>query len=106
MTDTLDALPATAAAERQKLQRHFGRFDILFFLICTIVGVDTIATVAQGGGQAFTWMMAFAVVFFVPQALLFAELGSAFPQEGGRPSGCRRPAPWPGSSSSACSRCR
>ena len=83
MTDILDALPATAAAERQKLQRHFGRFDILFFLICTIVGVDTIATVAQGGGQAFTWMMVFAVVFFVPQALLFAELGSAFPQEGG-----------------------
>jgi amino acid transporter len=55
----------------------------LFFLICTIVGVDTIATVAQGGGQAFTWMMVFAVVFFVPQALLFAELGTAFPQEGG-----------------------
>jgi amino acid transporter len=82
MTATLDTTTA-AALERQKLQRHFGRFDILFFLICTIVGVDTIATVAQGGGQAFTWMMVFAVVFFVPQALLFAELGSAFPQEGG-----------------------
>jgi glutamate:GABA antiporter len=45
--------------------------------------VDTIATVAQGGGEAFTWMMIFAVVFFVPQALLFAELGAAFPQGGG-----------------------
>ena len=83
MTDTLDTTTVAATVERQKLQRHFGRFDILFFLICTIVGVDTIATVAQGGGQAFTWMMVFAVVFFVPQALLFAELGSAFPQEGG-----------------------
>ncbi len=38
---------------------------------------------ASSGGEAFTWMMIFAVVFFVPQALLFAELGSAFPQEGG-----------------------
>jgi amino acid transporter len=28
-------------------------------------------------------MMIFAVIFFVPQALLFAELGAAFPQEGG-----------------------
>src|ERR1700685_1174586 len=83
MTDTMDTVTEAAALERQKLQRHFGRFDILFFLICTIVGVDTIATVAQGGGQAFTWMMVFAVVFFVPQALLFAELGTAFPQEGG-----------------------
>src|ERR1700722_11320098 len=83
MTDTLDTTTVAATVERQKLQRHFGRFDILFFLICTIVGVDTIANVAQGGGQAFTWMMIFAVVFFVPQALLFSELGSAFPQEGG-----------------------
>ena len=83
MTDTLDTLTAAAVVERQKLQRHFGRFDILFFLICTIVGVDTIATVARGGGQAFAWMMIFAVMFFVPQALLFSELGAAFPQEGG-----------------------
>jgi amino acid transporter len=74
---------AAAAAESAKLQRHFGRFDILFFLICTIVGVDTIASVASSGGEAFTWMIILAVVFFVPQALLFAELGSAFPQEGG-----------------------
>jgi amino acid transporter len=83
MADVLDTMTAAATIETQKLQRHFGRFDILFFLICTIVGVDTIATVAQGGGQAFTWMMIFAVVFFVPQALLFSELGAAFPQEGG-----------------------
>jgi glutamate:GABA antiporter len=83
MTDTLEPMTVAAVEERRKLQRHFGRFDIFFFLVCTIVGVDTIATVAQGGGQAFTWMMIFAVVFFVPQALLFAELGAAFPQEGG-----------------------
>jgi glutamate:GABA antiporter len=83
LTDTIDMSTAAAAVESQKLQRHFGRFDILFFLICTIVGVDTIATVAQGGGEAFTWMIVFAVLFFVPQAMLFAELGSAFPMEGG-----------------------
>jgi glutamate:GABA antiporter len=74
---------APAALERGKLKRHFGRFDILFFLICTIVGVDTIASVASSGGEAFTWMLVLAVVFFVPQALLFAELGTAFPEEGG-----------------------
>src|SRR5580704_15928138 len=82
MTNTLDTLTA-ADVERQKLQRHFGRFDILFFLICTIVGVDTIASVAKGGGQAFSWLAILAVAFFVPQALLFSELGTAFPQEGG-----------------------
>src|SRR6202453_4323939 len=76
-------MTAASVTESAKLQRHFGRFDILCCLICTIVGVDTIASVAEGGGQAFTWMMVFALVFFVPQALLFAELGTAFPQEGG-----------------------
>jgi amino acid transporter len=82
MTNTVAELTA-ADVERQKLQKHFGRFDILFFLICTIVGVDTIATVAASGGEAFTWMMIYAAVFFIPQALLFSELGTAFPQEGG-----------------------
>src|SRR6195952_2732090 len=75
--------PSPAALESNKLSRHFGRFDILFFLICTIVGVDTIASVASDGAEAFTWMIVFAVIFFVPQALLFAELGTVFPQEGG-----------------------
>lgn len=81
--DTRSPSIAPAAAESSKLKRHFGRFDILFFLICTIVGVDTIATVASSGGEAFTWMVVLAIVFFIPQALLFSELGTAFPQEGG-----------------------
>ncbi|OIJ95003.1 APC family permease [Streptomyces monashensis] len=75
--------PAAALAERQKLRKHFGRFDILFFLLCTIVGVDTIGTVASKGAEAFTWLIVLAAVFFVPSALLTAELGAAFPDEGG-----------------------
>lgn len=81
----MDRIELTAAAqiERSKLQRHFRRYDIFFFLVCTIVGVDTIASVAASGGEAFTWLVIFGVVFFVPQAMIFAELGTAFPQEGG-----------------------
>ncbi|WP_369251441.1 APC family permease [Streptomyces sp. R41] len=74
---------AAAQTERQKLRKHFGRFDILFFLLCTIVGVDTIGTVASSGAEAFTWLIVLAVVFFVPSALLTAELGAAFSDEGG-----------------------
>jgi glutamate:GABA antiporter len=69
--------------EKAKLKKHFGRFDILFFLVCTIVGVDTIGAVASYGAEAFTWLIALAVLFFIPSALLFAELGTAFPEEGG-----------------------
>jgi len=46
---------ATSAAveEKKKLQKHFGRFDLLFFLICTLVGIDTIGSVSKNGAQGF-----------------------------------------------------
>lgn len=74
---------AAAVVEKSKLQKHFGRLDLFFFLICTLVGVDTIGTLAAKGAQGFTWMVFLAVVFFVPYALLTAELGSTFTEEGG-----------------------
>jgi amino acid transporter len=72
-----------ALEEKAKLQKHFTRFDIYFFLICTIVGVDTLGQVASNGPEGFTWLLFLAVFFFVPYALLTAELGAAFPEEGG-----------------------
>ena len=75
---------SAALEEKAKLQKHFNRFDIYFFLICTIVGVDTLGQVAQNGAQGFLWLLILAVVFFVPYALLTAELGSAFTEEGGQ----------------------
>lgn len=81
---TLD-FPVTRAAveEKAKLQKHFGRFDIFFFLICTIVGLDTIGAVSSYGAQAFLWLVFMGVFFFLPYAMLAAELGAAFRDEGG-----------------------
>ena len=72
-----------ALEEKAKLQKHFGRFDIFFFLICTLVGLDTLGAVSNDGAQAFTWLAFLAVFFFLPYALLTAELGSSFHEEGG-----------------------
>src|ERR1700755_2208108 len=74
---------AAALEEKKKLKKHFGRFDMLFFLICTLVGLDTLGSCANQGAQGFTWLAFLALVFFVPYALLTAELGSTFPEEGG-----------------------
>ena len=41
-----------AAEESAKLRRQFGRFDVFFFLICTIVGLDTIGPVAARVARA------------------------------------------------------
>jgi amino acid transporter len=81
--DLVDVTTTDALQEKKKLRKHFARFDILFFLICTLVGVDTLGAVASNGPQAFTWLIFLAVLFFVPYALLTAELGAAFPEEGG-----------------------
>ena len=74
---------AAAVTEKAKLKKHFSRFDMLFFLICTVVGVDTLGAVASNGAQGFTWLIFLGVFFFLPYALLTAELGSAFTEEGG-----------------------
>jgi amino acid transporter len=54
-----------------------------FYLLCTIVGLDTIGTVANKGAQGFTWLIFLGFFFFVPYAMLIAELGTTFPEEGG-----------------------
>lgn len=77
------AITAVAIEEKKKLQKNFRRFDIFFFLICTLVGVDTIGTVANTGAQGFTWLVFVGILFFVPYGLIVAEIGSAFTEEGG-----------------------
>ena len=74
---------AMAVEEKAKLQKHFSRFDMLFFLICTLVGVDTLGQVSSYGAQGFTWLIFLGIFFFIPYALLTAEIGSAFTEEGG-----------------------
>jgi amino acid transporter len=69
--------------QRSRLRRDLRRLDVLFFLICTLVGLDTIGSVAAQGPQGLTWMAILALAFFLPYGLLVAELGSAFPVQGG-----------------------
>lgn len=81
--DAADLTTAATLEEKKKLRKHFGRFDIFFFLICTIVGVDTIGQMASNGAQGFLWLAFMCVFFFIPYGLFTAELGSTFPEEGG-----------------------
>ena len=72
-----------AVEEKKKLKKSIGRLDIIFFLLCTIVGFDTIGATAASGAQSFTWLIFLGIFFFLPYALLTSELGSGFPEEGG-----------------------
>lgn len=80
---TESSTTAAAVEEKRKLRKHFGRFDIFFYLLCTLVGIDTIGAAAAKGAQGFTWLAFLGLFFFIPYALLTAELGSTFTEEGG-----------------------
>src|SRR6266550_8457293 len=72
-----------ALAEKSKLVKSLSRLDMIGFTVCALVGLDTLGTVASNGAQGFTWLVVLAVVFVLPYALLMAEVGAAFTQEGG-----------------------
>ncbi|MGC1287074.1 MAG: amino acid permease, partial [Streptosporangiaceae bacterium] len=76
---------ATVAAgeERKKLRRSVGRLDTAFLMLAAIIVLDTLGAVSSYGAQAFTWLVVMIIFFLVPYGLLTAELGSAFPEEGG-----------------------
>src|SRR5947209_4959850 len=74
---------ALALEEKSKLVKSLRRFDMVFFTVCALVGLDTLGTVASNGPQGFLWLVVLAVVFVLPYALVMAEVGSAFTQEGG-----------------------
>jgi amino acid transporter len=72
-----------ATREKAKLRKVLRRFDLVLFTACAIVGLDSVAAAAQAGAQAITWLLISFVAFLIPYGMLIAELGSAFPVEGG-----------------------
>jgi amino acid transporter len=75
--------PTRTPAAPAGLVRALGRLDTMLFVITAVVVLDTIGAVAVGGPEAFTWLALMGIAFLVPSALLTAELGAAFPAEGG-----------------------
>ncbi|MCX6393648.1 MAG: APC family permease [Solirubrobacterales bacterium] len=79
----LEATTALALEEKGKLVKSLRRVDMLLFTICAFVGLDTLGLVASNGPQGFVWLIVLAVVFVLPYALLMAEVGSTFTEQGG-----------------------
>jgi amino acid transporter len=75
--------------EKQKLRREFKYLDMIFYTLAALIGLDTIGAFASFGAQSLTWLIISAITFLVPYALLTAELGSTFTQEGGMYEWCK-----------------
>ena len=82
-TTELEETTEFALHEKAKLQKSLSGFDMVFFTLCAFVGLDTLGLVAAAGTEGFTWLVLLAVLFVFPYALVLAELGSTFTEEGG-----------------------
>lgn len=84
----MDTTEETAAqeepvAEKRKLRRALGFWDLVLFYIAAIVGLRWVATASKVGPSAVSvWLIAF-LFFFVPLAVTVIELSSRYPEEGG-----------------------
>jgi amino acid transporter len=67
-----------------KLTKTLRRWDLVFFSVCAIISLDAVAALASWGlGQTLVWLLIFVFIFLLPYGLVNAELGAAFPAEGG-----------------------
>ncbi len=85
MATTVTPVTGTAMdLERKKLKKVLHRFDLVFFTIAAFISLDTIAvTAAYGAGQTFVWLAFLIIVYLIPYGMIVAEMGAAFPVEGG-----------------------
>ena len=63
--------------------KTMGKKDITLFCISAILLLDTLAAGASIGTASIFWWVFLAIVFFFPFSLMTAELGCAYPDQGG-----------------------
>jgi glutamate:GABA antiporter len=52
-------------------------------ILAVMISLDMIGQISTFGGETFTWLLVLALLWMIPYGLITAELGSAFPVEGG-----------------------
>src|SRR5258708_16409067 len=75
--------------EKKKLRKEFNYFDMIFYTVSALIGLDTLGFFSANGDQALPWLIIAAFTFLLPYGLLTAELGSTFTQEGGMYEWCK-----------------
>lgn len=63
--------------------KALGQKDMVLFTVSAILLLDTLAAAASVGASSIFWWLFLGVIFFVPFALICAEMGCAYPEQGG-----------------------
>lgn len=84
VTESVGGKAGRAAPDGRPVWRKaLGLVDLVLFTACAVVVADTVAASAAIGVQSLGWWLISILLFFVPYGLVTAELGSAWPSEGG-----------------------
>jgi amino acid transporter len=68
---------------KASFERVLGKVDLFLFSVSAILTIDSLAAAASVGVTWFTWWTILMIFFFVPYGLMTAEMGAAWPGEGG-----------------------
>lgn len=70
-------------SEKTRFKKVLKKLDMTLFTVCAILVIDTLTPAASVGVSSMTWWIIILVFFFIPYGLITAELGSAYPEQGG-----------------------
>ena len=57
--------------------------DMVLFTVSAILLLDTLTAAASVGAPSVIWWLLLGIIFFIPFAMICAEMGCAYPEQGG-----------------------
>lgn len=64
-------------------EKILGKKDLVLFTVSAILLLDTLASAASVGVSSIFWWLFLGAVFFIPFALITAEMSCSYPEQGG-----------------------
>src|SRR5260370_37631290 len=80
-TSIREVTTSATLQEKKKLRKEFRLFDMIFYTVAAIIGIDTLGAVSSNR-QALTWLVISAITFLIPYGLLTADIRSTFTHQG------------------------
>ena len=78
-----DLQPGALGGALTETPKVFGLFSMVLFSVSAILVADTVGSSAAMGVQGLGFWIILGLLFFIPYGFVTAELGSAWPDEGG-----------------------
>ena len=63
--------------------KTLGQKDLILFTVSAILLLDTLTAAASVGASSIFWWVFLSAIFLIPFALICAEMGCAYPEQGG-----------------------